>query len=88
MNGHDPNQAIEFDFSHLKPFERAARIFCGMNDQNPDELMDVPHPMLAGVKLPRPAWHFAAETMINLSQMLSALNQARLEAASSGQPQQ
>lgn len=69
----------EFDFSHLAPLEPAARIFCGMNDQDPDEEMQVPHPMgLAGVKFTRPAWHFAAENMLNLSQMLAAMKQAAL----------
>ena len=66
----------DFDYTHLTPFEPAARIYCAMNDQDPDQAMEVPHPMLAGVGLKRPAWHFPAENMINLSQMLSAMKQA------------
>ena len=68
---------MDFDFTHLTPYEPAARIFCGMNSQDPDEQMQVPHPLgLAGVKFTRPAWHFPAENMINLSQMLTAMRQA------------
>lgn len=70
---------MDFDYAHLTPFEPAARIYCGMVDQDPDEQMELPHPMgLAGVKFTRPAWHFPAENMINLSQMLSAMKQAAL----------
>lgn len=68
---------VDFDFSHLAPYERAARIFCGMRDLDPDESLEVPHPMgLAGVAFTRPQWHFAAENLINLSQMLTAMKQA------------
>ena len=37
---------------------------------------------LAGVKFTRPAWHFPAENMINLSQMLAAMKQAAVAAGS------
>ena len=36
--------------------------------------------MLQGVALKRPAWHFAAESMLNLSQMLAAMKQAAVQA--------
>lgn len=67
---------LDFDFTHLTPYEPAARIYCGMTDKNPDELLDVPHPLLEGVALKRPAWHFPAEHMVNLSRMLVAMRQA------------
>ena len=67
---------MQFDFTHLKPYEPAARILCGMHDQDADEQMQVPHPVGLAVPFSRPAWHFAAENLINLSQMLSALKQA------------
>ena len=63
-----------FDFAHLTPLEPAARLFCQAQDQDPDEPMEVPHPMgLAGVKFSRPAWHFPAENMLNLSLMLACM---------------
>lgn len=64
---------IDLDYSHLTPLEPAARVFCKMNDQDPDEQMKGNHPLLAGVSHSRPAWHFAAEALLNLSQMLTAL---------------
>ena len=68
---------FEFNYDHLAPLEAAARIFCKMQDQDADEVMEVPHPMgLAGVKFTRPAWHFAAEALLNLNQMLVALKRA------------
>lgn len=67
---------MDLDFQHLTPLEPAARIFCAMNQQDPDEEMQVPHPFLQGIPLKRPAWHFAAENMLNLSQMLAAMKQA------------
>lgn len=83
MNGHDN---LEFNWDHLKPLERAARIFCDMNAQNPDEQMAVPHPMLQGVALHRPAWHFAAEALLNLNQMLVALRRAAEPAPAANDP--
>ena len=63
-----------FDFTHLTPLEQAARLFCTAQDQDPDEALEVPHPMgLQGVKFTRPAWHFPAENMLNLSLMLACM---------------
>lgn len=63
-----------FDFNHLTPLEPAARLFCQAQDQDPDEALEVPHPMgLQGVKFTRPAWHFPAENMLNLSLMLACM---------------
>jgi hypothetical protein len=68
---------FEFNYDHLAPLEVAARIYCQMQDQDADEKMEVPHPLgLAGVKLTRPAWHFAAEALLQLNQMLVALKRA------------
>lgn len=68
---------FEFNYAHLAPLEKAARIFCQLNDRDADEELEVPHPMgLAGVKFSRPAWHFAAEALLNLNQMLVALKRA------------
>lgn len=63
-----------FDFTHLTPLEPAARLFCQTQDQDPDEALEVPHPMgLQGVKFTRPAWHFPAENMLNLATMLACM---------------
>lgn len=67
---------MQISFDHLAPLEPAARIFCAMNGQDPDEQMPVPHPMGLAVPFSRPAWHFAADQMLNLSQMLAAMKQA------------
>lgn len=67
---------MQLDFDHLNPLEPAARIFCAMQGQDPDEQMQVPHPFLQGVPFTRPAWHFPAENMLNLNQMLVAMKQA------------
>ena len=70
----------EFNYDHLTPYHRAAVIFCEMNAQDPDEPLRVPHPLgLQGVEFTRPAWHFAAETLLNLSQMLTAMQRAKDE---------
>ena len=62
---------------HLTPFEPAARILCDMQQQDPDEAVPAQHPLgLRGVEYTRPAWHFAAEALINLSQMLTAMKMA------------
>ncbi len=63
--------------NHLTPYEPAARILCGMQNQDPDQKVPAPHPLgLRGVEYTRPAWEFAAEALIDLSQMLAALKQA------------
>ncbi len=72
---------MDFDYSHLEPYKRAAYIFCGMNGQNPDEEMGGEHPLLQGVQMTRPAWHFAAEALINLSQMMVSMRQAEQQEA-------
>lgn len=72
---------MQIYFDHLTPYEPAARIYCTMNDQDPDQEMEVPHPFIQGAGLKRPAWHFPAENMINLSQMLTAMKQAAKQAS-------
>ena len=64
---------MRIDYNHLTPFEPAARIFCQLQQQDADEPLRVPHPLGLAVEYTRPAWHFAAENLINISQMLQAL---------------
>lgn len=70
---------ISFDKDHLKPLERAARILCAMNGDDPDAPQKVPHPLGLAVPFAEPLWHSAAEALLNLTQMLSALKQAHAQ---------
>ena len=63
-------------FDHLKPFEAAARILCQMDGVDPDATVSSPHPVFPGVLLDAPVWHGAAESLIALSKMLTAMRQA------------
>ena len=61
---------------HLNPIEPAARLYCGMLGIDPDQQMAADHDLLAGVVNARPQWHFAAEKLLDLMQMLNALKAA------------
>lgn len=61
---------------HLKPFEAAARILCDMDGVDPDATQQMPHPLINGLMVDFPAWHNAAEALLNLSKMLTALKRA------------
>ena len=74
-----------FDFAHLTPLEPAARLFCQTQGQDPDEALEMPHPMgLQGVAFTRPAWHFPAENMLNLSLMLACMKRFPAAAPAEG----
>lgn len=62
---------------HLQPFEDAARIHCQRTGVDPDLLITVPHPTLAGVKESIPAWLLSAERLLDLSMLLSSLKAAQ-----------
>lgn len=79
---------FDLNYDHLTPLEPAARVFCQMNGQDPDEQMGGEHPLLAGVKHTRPAWHFAAEALLNLTQMLTALKVGAQQPAPQTDPRQ
>lgn len=72
---------ITFDRPHLAPLEPAARILCRMNGDDPDQQLKHPHPLGLQVPFTIPLWHQAAEALLNLTQMLSALKQAHAQAA-------
>jgi hypothetical protein len=72
---------IHFDRAHLAPLEPAARILCQMNGDNPDQQMAAPHPLGLQVAFTVPLWHSAAQALLGLTQMLSALKQAHAQAA-------
>lgn len=67
---------------HLKPYEAAARILCNLNNTNPDEEMRIPS-VIAGAFTTAPMWHQAAENLIGLSKMLTALRLAAQQQATS-----
>lgn len=58
---------------HLKPYERAARVLCTMDNVDPDKTTPRPHALFPNVIEQVPAWHDAAEALIGLSKMLTAL---------------
>lgn len=60
---------------HLKPYEAAARILCSMDGVDPDEEIKIPS-VIAGAFTTEPVWHQAAEALVNLSKMLTALRMA------------
>ena len=61
---------------HLKPYEPAARILCQMDGVNPDALTQRPHPLFPNIVDQVPQWHAAAEALIGLSKMLTAMKLA------------
>lgn len=75
------SESTTAQYAYLKPYERAARILCGLDNENPDALVPSPHPIFPSVVIERPQWHGAAEALIQFSKMLTALQMARHEAA-------
>ena len=59
--------------NHLLPYKPAAVALCELHKVDPEEEVQVPHPLIQGVTFPRPAWELRAEALIDLSQMLLAL---------------
>lgn len=60
----------------LKPFERAARIYCKKNGVDPDATRKERHPVIVGMTRDVPHWHEAAERLLDVSLMLSSLREA------------
>ena len=58
------------------PYEPAARLYCEKKGINPDEKIPVAHPQ--GLLVPHycRAWELAAEQLMDLSMMLTALREA------------
>lgn len=72
---------INFDRPHLAPLEPAARILCQLNGDDPDQQIAHPHPLGLQVPFTIPLWHNAAEALLHLTQMLSALKMAHAQTA-------
>ena len=80
----DPLVNISFDKDHLKPLERAARILCSMNGDDPDKPIPAPHPLGLQVPFSEPLWHHAASALHELNQMIVALKMAHVEQQAEG----
>lgn len=65
-------------------FEQAARIACGKLNLDPDTMTEVPHQTLAGVHDTLPRWVGIAQQMVNLSIMLTSMQEAAITAAAVG----
>jgi hypothetical protein len=75
----DPRVNISFDKDHLKPLERAARILCAMNNDDPDQQVPCAHPLGLEVPFSEPLWHHAAGALLELNRMLVALKMAHAQ---------
>ncbi len=64
---------------HLRPFERAARIYCQKVGIDPDGATVQPHPVLAGMTVSTPQWHEVAAGMLELNLMLLSIREAALQ---------
>jgi hypothetical protein len=61
---------------HLAPFEPAARIYCEHTGADPDGTTPLPHPLIQGASIHVLNWRLAAERLLDLSTMLTAMKQA------------
>lgn len=58
------------------PYEQAARNYCTRIGHDPDSEVPCPHPMGLAIPFTKPAWQLAAEKLMDLSHMLSAIHDA------------
>lgn len=63
--------------AHLQPMEGAARILCQLEGIDADQMVPTPHPVFPDIVEQHPAWYMAAEQLLNLTKMLSALHLAK-----------
>lgn len=61
-------------------FEQAARIACTKLGADADEMIVVPHPLLAGVTESVPRWVSVATQMGNLAVMMTSMQEAAVNA--------
>lgn len=61
----------------INAIEPAARTLCQLRGVDPDEAMRVPHPLGLAVDHTVPAWTMAAEEVIAVMQVLTAINSQR-----------
>lgn len=70
---------IRYTVKELRAMEPAARKLCNKQEKDPDQMLEEPHPNVAGVMVPVPQWAIAARELVYLSQMLTSLKEAALE---------
>lgn len=70
---------IKYTVKELRAMEAAARLLCIKQEKDPDQMLQEPHPNVAGVMTPIPQWAIAARELVYLSQMLTSLKEAALE---------
>jgi hypothetical protein len=63
----------------LKAYEAAAREYCKMTGDSPDEMVANPHQVFAAVTAPIPFWCVVADQMRDMSRMIVALQRLREE---------
>lgn len=66
-------------FAYLKPYERAARIYCERASIVADLEVACKHPTLGKGRVFRKQWHLIAEDMIDLTLKLAAMRQCANE---------
>lgn len=65
---------------HMRPYERAARIYCERAGFDPDQTAQVPHPLMAGALVESlPYWTEVAERLMDLSMLLGCMKAAKDE---------
>jgi hypothetical protein len=65
-------------------FEQSARIACHKLGVDPDAMTEVPHQTLAGVTETLPRWVSVSQQMVNLSVMLTSMQEAAITAQAVG----
>ena len=64
---------------NLKPYERAARIFCAKSGLNPDAVVELQHPTFHGATVATSQWELVAERMYDLSLLMVSMREAQIE---------
>jgi len=58
------------------PYEKAARVYCGLQDLDPELRIPYPHPLGIDVPYFRPQWELIADDLVAFSAKLVALREA------------
>jgi hypothetical protein len=72
----DDGQRTKADL-RVTAYKLAASIFCRKMGVNPDQLIQAPHPTIAGVVVNIPFWYTIAGSMLELAAMLRSMKEAQ-----------
>lgn len=61
--------------TRVTAYQVAARLYCQKTGANPDEMLQLPHPQLAGVSVQVPLWYTIAERMFGLALLLRCISE-------------